>query len=103
MSARDSAVLMGFDAAWRLPKGSRAAQKAVGNAMCVPMSRAIVQAAICLEKGQALPLAPMPVKIAEPLSTTAPVDSGGEYNKIKKRLRKIETLLRELREPTAAR
>ena len=48
-------------------------------------------------------MAPMPVKIAEPLSTTAPVDSGGEYNKIKKRLRKIETLLRELREPTAAR
>ena len=101
MSARDSAVIMGFDATWRLPKGSRAAQKAVGNAMCVPISRAIVHAAICLEKG--VPLAPMPVKIVEPLSTTAPVHSGGDYNKIKKRLRKIETLLRELREPTSAR
>ena len=56
MSARDSAVLMGFDAAWRLPKGSRAAQKAVGNAMCVPLSRAIVQAAVCLQTGQPLPV-----------------------------------------------
>ena len=105
MSARDSAVLMGFDAAWRLPKGSRAAQKAVGNAMCVPMSRAIVQAAICLETGQPLPaVAPAaPVETPEPLSAAAPVHSGGDYNKIRKRLRKIETLLRELREPTAAR
>ena len=98
MSARDSAVLMGFGAAWRLPKGSRAAQKAVGNAMCVPMSRAIVQAAICLKTGQPLPLAPAPVQMPAPLSTTAPVYSDGEYNRIKKRLRTIETLLRELHE-----
>ena len=103
MSARDSAVLMGFDAAWRLPKGSRAAQKAVGNAMCVPMSRAIVQAAICLKTGQPLPLAPAPVQMPAPLSTTAPVYSGGEYNKIKKRLGTIETLLRELHESVVAR
>ena len=80
----------------------------MGNAMCVPisvpMSRAIVQAAICLEKGQALPLAPAaPIEMPKPLSTTARVHSGGEYNQIKKRLRKIETLLRDLREPTAAR
>ena len=105
MSARDSAVLMGFHASWRLPKGSRAAQKAVGNAMSVPMSRAIVQAAICLETGQPLPaVAPAaPVETPEPLLAAAPVHSGGDYNKIRKRLRKVETLLRELREPTAAR
>ena len=103
MSARDSAVLMGFDAAWRLPKGSRAAQKAVGNAMCVPMSRAIVQAAICLKTGQPLPLAPAPVQIPTPPSTTTPVYSGDEYNKIKKRLGTIETLLRALHESVVAR
>ena len=105
MSARDSAVIMGFDAVWRLPKGSRAAQKAVGNAMCVPMSRAIVQAAICLETGQPLPaVAPAaPVEMPEPLSTTAPDYRGrGEYNKIKKRLRTIKTLLRELHESVVA-
>ena len=105
MSARDSAVIMGFDAAWRLPKGSRAAQKAVGNAMCVPMSRAIVQAAICLELGQPLPVAPAaPFQTPEPLSAAAaPVHGGVEYNKLKKRLRTIETLLRELHESVAAR
>ena len=103
MSARDSTVLMGFGKAWRLPTGSRAAQKAVGNAMCVPMSRAIVQAAICLKTGQPLPLAPAPVQMPAPLSTTAPVYSGGEYNKMKKRLRTIETLLRELHESVVSR
>ena len=102
MSVRDSAVLMGFGEAWRLPKGSRAAQKAVGNAMCVPMSRAILQAAICLETGQPLPLAAAPVQMPTPLSTTAPVCSGGEYNRIKKRLCTIEALLRELHESVVA-
>ena len=93
---------MGFGEAWRLPKGSRAAQKAVGNAMCVPMSRAIMHAAICLETGQPLPLAPAaPVQIPEALSTTAPVYS--EYNRMKKRLRTIEALLRELHESVVAR
>ena len=104
MSARDSAVIMGFGAAWRLPKGSRAAQKAVGNAMCVPMSRAIMQAAICIETGQPLPLAPAaPVQMPAPFSATAPACSGGEYNRIKKRLRTIEALLRELHESVVAR
>jgi len=106
MSARDSAVLMGFDAAWRLPKGSRAAQKAVGNAMCVLMSRAIVQAAICLQTGRPLPVAhpAAPLQTPEPLSAAAaPVHGGGEYNKLKKRLRTIETLLRELHESVVAR
>ena len=103
MSARDSAVIMGFGAAWRLPKGSRAAQKAVGNAMCVPMSRAIMQAAICIETGQPLPLAPAaPVQMPAPFSATAPACSGGEYNRIKKRLCTIEALLRELHESVVA-
>ena len=33
VTARDSAILMGFPLTWTLPKGSRAAQRAVGNAM----------------------------------------------------------------------
>ena len=53
MTARDSAILMGFPLTWTLPKGSRAAQRAVGNAMCVALSRAIVLAAIAVQKGDA--------------------------------------------------
>ena len=46
MTARESAVLMGFPTTWRLPAGSRAAQTAAGNAMCVPLARCIVEAAM---------------------------------------------------------
>jgi DNA (cytosine-5)-methyltransferase 1 len=53
MTARDSAILMGFPLTWTLPKGSRAAQRAVGNAMCVALSKAIVLAAIAVRKGDA--------------------------------------------------
>lgn len=49
MKAHDSAVLMGFAAEWRLPSGSRNAQRAVGNAMCVEMSKAIMEGALALQ------------------------------------------------------
>ena len=68
MTARDSAILMGFPLTYTLPKGSRAAQRAVGNAMCVALSKAIVLAAIAVQKGDtavsvetiAVPEAPSP-------------------------------------------
>ena len=53
MTARDSAILMGFPLTWTLPKGSRAAQRAVGNAMCVALAKGIVLAAIAVQKGDA--------------------------------------------------
>ena len=53
MTARDSAILMGFPMAWQLPHGSRAAQTAVGNAMCVCLSKAIVLAAMAVQRGDA--------------------------------------------------
>ena len=59
MTARESAVLMGFGRAWRLPKGSRNAQRAVGNALCVAMSKASVQAAVALCTGTPIPTVPL--------------------------------------------
>ena len=53
MTARDSAILVGFPLTWTLPKGSRAAQRAVGNAMCVALAKGIVLAAIAVQKGDA--------------------------------------------------
>jgi len=53
MTARDGAILMGFPSTWALPTGSRAAQRAVGNAVCVALSKAIVLAAIAVQKGDA--------------------------------------------------
>ena len=46
MTSAESAILMGFPSKWRLPHGSRVSQRAVGNALCVEMSKAIVEAAM---------------------------------------------------------
>jgi site-specific DNA-cytosine methylase len=73
MTARESAILMGFGSAWRLPKGSRNAQRAVGNALCVAMSKAIVQAAVALCTGTPIPTAPLPISpLPGPPAPTSP-------------------------------
>jgi hypothetical protein len=46
---------MGFRPSWRLPKGSRVGQRAVGNALCTAMSKAIVQAALSIRVGVPAP------------------------------------------------
>ena len=46
MTSAESAILMGFPSKWRLPHGARVSQRAVGNALCVEMSKAIVEAAM---------------------------------------------------------
>ena len=95
MSARDSAILMGFPLQWRLPKGCRAAQKAVGNALCVQMSCAICSVAISLATGQPMPAVPalappaQSVKRIEP--DVGPADCGCRC--VGKRLRSIEAQL----------
>ena len=99
MTARDSAVLMGFGATWRLPKGSRAAQRAVGNALCVSMAKAIVQAAISLETGAPLPPLtspepPPPPTVAE--ATVGVEEPSDDYGQLSKRLCTIEGLVRKL-------
>ena len=65
---------MGFPSTWALPKGSRVAQRAVGNAMCVALSKAIVLAAVAVQKceasvrGEAVtaPAAPSPAPTKTP-------------------------------------
>ena len=68
MSPRESAVLMGFPSSWRLPKGSRVGQRAVGNALCIAMSKAIVHAALSICMGVQIPVA----QLHEPLPVPAP-------------------------------
>ena len=68
MSPSESAILMGFPTSWRLPHGSRDAQRAVGNAMCVHMSRAIVDAATSVYTGEVL--SSLPTTTAFPTEST---------------------------------
>ena len=55
MTSAESAILMGFPSDWRLPHGSRVSQKAVGNALCVEMSKAIMVAAMKVKQQDSTP------------------------------------------------
>ena len=104
MTARESAVLMGFPMAWRLPQGSRAAQRAVGNALCVAQSRAIAQAAVATHEGTPLPAAPPPpptVTAPRPLpAQSAPSSSADalsrDVRQLRKRTRTLEAMVSNL-------
>ena len=86
MTARDSSVLMGFPPSWRLLKGSRVSQRAVGNAVCVALSKAITLVAIAVLNGDAVGTTPpTPIKkraIAEV--------SRGEFDALRRRVDKLE-------------
>ena len=112
MTARESAVLMGFPMTWRLPQGSRAAQRAVGNALCVAQSKAIVQVAISILSGEPLPTLPLPVFQGEPPVTTQKPQSqttldgattDKDHRKLCKRVRALEGMVMELQRHCLAR
>ena len=87
MTARDSSVLMGFPSSWRLPKGSRASQRAVGNAVCVALSKAITLAAIAVLNGDAAVVAKPPTPIKK--RAIAEV-SRGEFDALRRRVDTLE-------------
>ena len=95
MTARDSATLMGFPTTWALPKGSRAAQRAVGNAMCVALSKAIVLAAVAVQKGEAsVPseavTAPAAPSLAPTKTPRAFEVSYKQYRRLRRRVEALE-------------
>ena len=112
MTARESAILMGFPTGWRLPVGSRAAQTAAGNAMCVPLARCIMEAAMATAKARPVPPSTeAPSPIPSETSTTAAVGTEVEQlpdqsatvmptcsgcRKMKKRVRALEAQMREI-------
>ena len=95
MTARDSATLMGFPSTWALPKGSRAAQRAVGNAVCVALSKAIVLAATAVQRGEAsvpgeavaAPAAPSPAPTKTPRALEL---SYKQYRRLRRRVEALE-------------
>ena len=97
MTARDSATLMGFPSTWALPSGSRAAQRAVGNAMCVALAKAIVLAAIAVQRGQvsvqsiAVPKAPDPPPNKTKRRTTFEM-SHKRYRRLRRRVEALEKM-----------
>jgi DNA (cytosine-5)-methyltransferase 1 len=92
MTARDSSILMGFPSSWRLPKGSRVSQRAVGNAVCVALSKAITLAAIAVLNGDAAVITPPPMQQTTKKRTIAEV-SRGEYDALRQRVDALEESL----------
>jgi hypothetical protein len=92
MTPVESALLMGFPASWLLPRGSRAGQRAVGNAMCGQFAQAIVEAATAVAFGTPPPLPPPPLPPPPPPRTRAK-DEQRELRRLRKRLRAIEAQL----------
>ena len=98
MKPQEGASLMGFSTQWRLPTGQRNAQRAIGNALCVAMSTAIMNAVVSYEPtlyqlSQSMVLSDTP---CDQHSTTGSETPHNEYRRLRKRLRTIETLVREL-------
>ena len=84
---------------WRLPQGSRAAQRAVGNALCVAQSRAIVQAAISIHEVTPLPAAPPPSHTTPPvpLAPSSSADAlSRDVRQLRKRTRTLEAMVSNL-------
>ena len=94
MTARESAILMGFPSTWALPHGSRAAQRAVGNAMCVALSKAIMHAAIAVQNGHASVQGEVETK---PTLSPAPIEkcvpTYRQYRRLRRRIEKLEKLV----------
>ena len=100
MTARESATLMGFPATWALPHGSRAAQRAVGNAVCVSLSKAIVLAATAVQKGESAVLVktisvpkepdPPPIQIEKRKTCDK---AHKQYRRLRRRVEALENII----------
>ena len=107
MTSAESAILMGFPSDWRLPHGSRVSQKAVGNALCVDMSKAIMVAAMKVMNDSNTPntvrASPQPTHTTNKRSNddtdnnthteSHSTSLGDDIHKILKRLKRMERAL----------
>lgn len=96
----ESATLMGFGPDWRLPTGSRNAQRGIGNALCVDMARAIMKAAISLQQPVSTPISTpprgLPITPEQSTSSAVVVDAAPSDEHLHKRLRLISAALEDI-------
>lgn len=87
LTVAESACLMGFPPGWQLPHGSRNGLRAVGNAVPVPLSAAIMRAAL----GETpVPAATTTVPLAEVLVPAPPCPPTSEKRARRRALRRLE-------------
>lgn len=102
LSWRHSAALMGFPTDWTFPRTSRAAQRAVGNAIPPPLAKAIMEAAMESHASAPMP-APVPQAALDSVRTDSHEDppvtqtTHQDSHAVLTQLRKVEAELRTLK------
>ena len=92
LTAAESAVLMGFPPGWRLPSGSRAGLRAVGNAVPPPLAKAVMACAARAAQHAAAP-GPSAEQPAPPDQPDAHADEVAELRRKLRRLSRRVTAL----------
>ena len=104
LTVAESAVLMGFAPGWKLPSGSRAGLRAVGNAVPPPLACAVMTAATGRAHApEALPPpspeSPSTSSEEPPLPATTLAELQGSVRRIKRRLDELERRAEPARVP----
>ena len=104
LTVAESAVLMGFAPGWKLPSGSRAGLRAVGNAVPPPLACAVMTAASGRAHApEALPPpspeSPSTSSEEPPLPATTLAELQGSVRRIKRRLDELERRAEPARVP----
>jgi hypothetical protein len=94
LTVAESAALMGFPPNWKLPLGSRAGLRAVGNAVTPPLARAVMVCAVAAARS-----APPPAQEPAPPEPAPPVPPEHERrasNKLAGLRRKLRRLTKRM-------
>ena len=95
LTVAESAALMGFPPDWKLPLGSRAGLRAVGNAVPPPLARAVMACAVHGARGPFETSPPVPSvqglesSTHEHASPTHDLRHGDELTKLRRKLRRL--------------
>ena len=95
LTVAESAALMGFPPAWKLPLGSRAGLRAAGNAVPPPLARAVMACAVTsarslLETSPPAPQEPVPQEHApEPAAPEQERRASNELVGLRRKLRRL--------------
>jgi hypothetical protein len=90
LNVAESAALMGFPPDWKLPLGSRAGLRAVGNAVPPPLARAVMSCAVAAARSAPPPAQePAPPEPAPPVPLEHERRASNELAGLRRKLRRL--------------
>ena len=90
LTVAESAALMGFPPDWKLPLGSRAGLRAVGNAVPPPLAKAVMACAVAAARSAPPPAQePAPPEPAPPVPLEHERRASNELAGLRRKLRRL--------------